>query len=410
MHRRRFLKSAASAAVAAAGLASRSAFGQGRTVDRVGVVGAGIVGASIAYHLAKRGCEVVIFEKRQPAAQASGNTFAWINAAYANRPPAYQALRRLSLDEYRRLAGEMDFPIRWSGSLEWFQDRAKEATLVEEVEAFRAATGEPTSIIDADRALEIEPNLHVGGDWKLAYSTNDGAVDATATTLALFDRAVALGAESVMPAEVRSIVERDGRIEIATDADTFAFDLAVVAAGVGTAAIARTLGEDVDTATRTSPGIIVTTEPVEPIVNTVLYPPRVHVHQHDDGRVVLGEKAGAPATTVHEFALAGRPNRFPDPGMARRHVERILALARAYLPALEAVGDAEAGIGWRPMPADGLPIIGHGNRAQNVYFATMHSGVTLAPIVGRFAAAEILDGARLEMLDAFRPRRFQRPG
>ena len=85
--RRRFLKSVSSAAgLSAAGFPARSVFGQTRTVNRVAVIGAGIVGASIAYNLAKRGCEVVIIEKYLPATQASGNTFAWINAAYANKP------------------------------------------------------------------------------------------------------------------------------------------------------------------------------------------------------------------------------------------------------------------------------------------------------------------------------------
>ncbi|MGH6919428.1 MAG: NAD(P)/FAD-dependent oxidoreductase, partial [Geminicoccaceae bacterium] len=40
--------------------------------------------------------------------------------------------------------------------------------------------------------------------------------------------------------------------------------------------------------------------------------------------------------------------------------------------------------------------------------ATMHSGVTLAPAVGRFAAMEILDGARVDLLAPYRPERFLR--
>jgi hypothetical protein len=36
----------------------------------------------------------------------------------------------------------------------------------------------------------------------------------------------------------------------------------------------------------------------------------------------------------------------------------------------------------------------------------MHSGITLAPAVGRFATMEILDGARIAMLEPYRPERF----
>ena len=47
---------------------------------RVGVVGAGIVGASIAYHLAEAGAQVSIFERTGVAAGATRNSFAWVNA------------------------------------------------------------------------------------------------------------------------------------------------------------------------------------------------------------------------------------------------------------------------------------------------------------------------------------------
>jgi len=42
----------------------------------------------------------------------------------------------------------------------------------------------------------------------------------------------------------------------------------------------------------------------------------------------------------------------------------------------------------------------------NLYLALMHSGVTLAPLVGELAAMEIVDSARVQLLDAYRPERF----
>ena len=116
MDRRRFLHAVSSAAtLSATGFAARSVFAQSRTVNSVAVIGAGIIGSAIAYYLAKRGCDVRIVEKGLPANQASGNTFAWVNAAYANRPSSYQALRQASLAEYHRLAEDVSFPARWSG-------------------------------------------------------------------------------------------------------------------------------------------------------------------------------------------------------------------------------------------------------------------------------------------------------
>lgn len=407
MDRRRFIKSITTAAGAlAAASPSRSVFSQTRTVQSVTVIGAGIVGSSIAYYLSKRGCDVTIVDKKLPASQASGNTFAWINAAYANRPESYRQLRQRSLDEYRRLANDLPIPIRWSGSLEWFDDADAEAQLVRDIGSFQAMKGAATSMVDAEQVKDLEPNLNIANNRQLAWSTNDGAVDAAATTQALFDKALSLGASSRLFTDVKRIQERRGKLRLATSNGRLEADLVVVAAGVGSTALAKVLGESVDTTSRATPGIIVTTEPLPRMINTVLYPPRVHIHQQEDGRVVIGEKAGPSDSRNHRVSLANRPNAFPNDEDANAHVLRILAMARQYVPELSQVRQADVGIGWRPMPEDGLPIIGFGKHSPLVYYATMHSGVSLAPIVGRLAAEEILDGTPLPELKDFRPQRF----
>jgi glycine/D-amino acid oxidase-like deaminating enzyme len=63
-------------------------------------------------------------------------------------------------------------------------------------------------------------------------------------------------------------------------------------------------------------------------------------------------------------------------------------------------------VGLRPMPEDGKPVVGFAPDLPGLYLATMHSGVTLAAAVGRFAAMEILDGARIELLEPYRAERF----
>jgi glycine/D-amino acid oxidase-like deaminating enzyme len=67
-------------------------------------------------------------------------------------------------------------------------------------------------------------------------------------------------------------------------------------------------------------------------------------------------------------------------------------------------------LGSRPMPADGLPVIGPVPGVDGVYVAVMHAGVTLAPVVGRLVAAEIVDGLESEELAGVRPGRFQQNG
>jgi glycine/D-amino acid oxidase-like deaminating enzyme len=58
------------------------------------------------------------------------------------------------------------------------------------------------------------------------------------------------------------------------------------------------------------------------------------------------------------------------------------------------------------MPLDGLPVLGFTATVSNLYVAVMHSGVTLAPLVGAMAPLEIVDGARVDLFAAYRPERF----
>jgi NADPH-dependent 2,4-dienoyl-CoA reductase/sulfur reductase-like enzyme len=82
---------------------------------RVVVAGAGIVGASIAYHLAKAGAAVTVIDKQGPATHASGGTFAWINATWAKTPRSYHSLSQQSVANWGELHQELDLPVRTAG-------------------------------------------------------------------------------------------------------------------------------------------------------------------------------------------------------------------------------------------------------------------------------------------------------
>ena len=63
-------------------------------------------------------------------------------------------------------------------------------------------------------------------------------------------------------------------------------------------------------------------------------------------------------------------------------------------------------IGHRPTPSDGFPVIGRPAGIAGLYLCVMHSGITLAPAVGLFAAEEILTGGRDPLLLPYGPERF----
>jgi glycine/D-amino acid oxidase-like deaminating enzyme len=58
------------------------------------------------------------------------------------------------------------------------------------------------------------------------------------------------------------------------------------------------------------------------------------------------------------------------------------------------------------MPLDELPVVGAVPDLSNLYVVVTHSGVTLAPILGRYVTREVMSGSRIEALSPFRPERF----
>lgn len=411
MDRRKFLQIASAAAgLATAGPIVRGAHAAAGVpglshIKRVAVIGAGIVGASIAFNLSKRGCEVIVLEKRTPAAQASGNSFAWINASYYDTPDNYFELRTRSLNEYHRLAQEVDIPIRWGGSLEWYDSAEREREVVDGVRRIQLS-GAPAWMINKRKAREIEPRLEVPGNPQIAWSSRDGAVDPAGVTWALLRRVIEHGGQVIYPANVTAMETKSKGVRVVTDVDTFEVDLAVAATGVGTSSMATMMDLGTDPMRESTPGIIVKTAPMGPVLNTVVYNTDTHIHQLNDGRILIGEKAGPADSDQHRQLLQGRPNAYPDGDLASEHANRVLEVASRYVPQLANADVASVGVGWRPLPKDGWPIIGHVDNVPQLYLAAMHSGVTLAPIVGHLAAMEILDGVRIEILSDYRYERF----
>ena len=83
------------------------------------VVGAGIVGASVAYHAARAGAVVTLVDAGRPGAGVTADSFAWIGASGVRTGPA-AGLRATATEEYRRLEAELPgLPVTWSGSLSW---------------------------------------------------------------------------------------------------------------------------------------------------------------------------------------------------------------------------------------------------------------------------------------------------
>jgi glycine/D-amino acid oxidase-like deaminating enzyme len=368
---------------------------------RVVVAGAGIIGASIAWHLAKLGASVTVIDRQGPATHASRASFAWINATWSKQPQAYHALNQAGVARWKLLQPELGLPVHWGGSLEGNADQGKEKELASRV-AEQMAWGEQAKILSGGDLAELEPNVDFTSLRQVIYSANDGATNPIASTQAFLDAATKLGARILYPCELTG-VNLDGKrlTSVTTSGGDIAADRLVLATGAAPDAAKRFA--DWDFPQLDAPGVTAVTAPIPRIINRVLWMPKVHLHQRDDDRIVLGEEDGPPAS--HTDSLAGHPNDFPSREIALQHAERILKEAQRYVPDLTKVTFENVVVGWRPMPLDGYPVLGSSPARPDVYLSVMHSGVTLAPHVGWLAAKEITEDARSEELKLFRPDR-----
>ncbi len=80
-------------------------------------------------------------------------------------------------------------------------------------------------------------------------------------------------------------------------------------------------------------------------------------------------------------------------------------LGREVFTALRAAEVAGVRLGVRPVPADGLPLVGRAGATPGLYTVVTHNGVTLAPALGLVAAREIIDGRPVAELADHRPDR-----
>lgn len=93
-------------------------------------------------------------------------------------------------------------------------------------------------------------------------------------------------------------------------------------------------------------------------------------------------------------------------GRALDEVTRLLEEAKTIIPGLRDVSFCETRRAHRPIPEDGLSILGFTEDVTNLCLAVTHSGVALAPLIGEVTVIEIVDRQDVDILDSFRPSRF----
>ena len=357
--------------------------------QKIIVVGAGIVGASIALHLAEGGADVTVLDAVAPASGASGKSFGWINANFAETP-AYFRLRRAAIDAFHDVADRIGAkaPVRWHGSLWWEDSGADFDAHFAELQAF----GYEADLVDASGFRALEPNV-ADPPVQCIRTSVEGAADGEGMTRALLAAAAGWGASVVAGCKVTGVVTQGDHVAgVTTSFGDMMADHVVVATGVASGDLLAGVGVRLPMDNKT--GVIVHTAPVAPTLRHVIMSPDIHFRQENDGRIIMGEVFSGGGL---DAALGESPADF-----AARMLDRL----SARLPSVSDLKVASIMTGERPVPVDGFPVIGAARGVQGLYMAAMHSGITLGPLAGKLAAQDILHGQRDELLAPFGPDRF----
>ena len=346
------------------------------------VIGAGIIGAMSACHLTKAGAHVTVIDAGQGGATAA--SFGWINASFFHDDHHYR-IRAAGMTAYADLARDLDLPAMQNGSIVWEDEGDSFDAQLERL----TTLGADFRVIDGAEVAGLEPNLAHPPSRAMLFGS-ETAVDAAALTATLLNAAQARGAKVIRGVPVTSIDQG-----VHTPLGPMHADHVLVTAGTGCERLLGTVGASLPMLDR--PGLMLRTRPVDPVINHILASPTQELRQLADGSILAPVAANHQADTADHIATPG--DVLADEAMVR---------VQAMLPNVDLSWD-QVMLANRPMPQDGLPAVGAVGPA-GIYVATMHSGVTLAAVMGGLIASEILNGVSnktADLLAPYRPQRFE---
>ena len=364
-------------------------------MTQVLVLGAGTVGAAIAYGLARQNCRVTLLDGGDTDHRAARANFGlvWLQGKGAGMP-AYHRLTRQSVDlwpsfseELAQVSGAMLQYERTGGLKFCLNEQEVEARHFELQRLHNMAGGaQDWEMLDRPALERLLPGVTLGAEVVGAsYGHSDGHCNPLRLLAALQRGVQRLGGRVIGNATVQTIRPSAAGFEVETADATYAADRLVIAAGLGSAALARQVGLTIPV--RPQRGQILVTERCAPLIPM----PASGLRQTGDGTVMIGstqEEVGFDSMATGEAA-----------GRLSRAAVRIL-------PRLASARVVRQWAGLRVMTPDSFPIYAQAPDHPGAFVALCHSGVTLAALHATHLAAAVAAGALPDALSPFHQSRF----
>ena len=372
------------------------------------VIGAGVVGCSVAYYLAREGVSVTLLEREAIGSGASAHATGSLSLLGAEfSPGASFEIARASYAEFPQIVPElesatgMDLLYQRRPSLRLALDD-EEADLIKSLMVWQQPHVK-MRWIDAGEIHAIEPRLSpaiIGG----VYEEESAQLDSYRLNLALARGAELKGA-SILNREVTGLIASGSTISgVKTASGDLHCGAVVVAAGTWSRAFTPWLDFPVPVRPMKGERLLLN-YPGEPLAALISSPKRGHMISRLDGLTSVGSTGGRDYDQRELFAgeeFDRQPTESARLELLRRAIDVFPDLERAEL--------VQQLAGSRPLSPDSKPIIGPAPGRDGVFLATGHTtkGIHLGPVTGRIIADYICGGSTEVVSDMseFLPDRF----
>lgn len=411
------------------------------------VIGAGIVGASTAYELARKGISVALLEKGMVAGEQSGRNWGWVrqqNRALHELPLAMYSLRR-----WGELGEEIgaDLGFRRTGSLYATKD-PNEYARWEKWSADAKGLGFTNRMLsqaEVRERMKGSTNAWIGGIW----TDTDGRAEPGMAAPAIAEGAKAKGAFLHQSCAVRGLDIANGQIKgVWTERGLIQADAVVLAGGAWSSRFLRRHGIDLPVAN--IEGTAVRTTPIPEVADagcitgagyalrrrldggyTIAVPGHGVVNLAPQGiryAAKFREMMKAKIAKKIEYRLNGQffngpdawgrwdfdkispfeKTRVMDPAPQKQLVEEAIRAFVADFPSVQGVGVASAWAGLIDTSPDLVPVVSNSDAIRGLTIATGFSGhgFALGPGAGRLASEMVTNETPFIEIDAYRFNRF----
>ena len=356
------------------------------------VVGAGIMGLSIAYNLASRGAEVTVFERQYPGSGLSVRAIGGVHSQWNNEHDIRIAKRNRKVME--RLSGLLDFnvPFRQDGYLAIATEN-EELSHLEENAKLQRSVGMDTEILSQEQIAERYPILNTDLICGGTLSKGDGSIHPFSLVFGLWRGFAEYGGKLLRPTIVKGLQAEGERIRaIETDQGSYEADAFILSAGTGTRTILQSV--ELDVPTQIVRHEMLATEPLKFFLKPMIerYPDRLYINQSLRGEIICH--------------IPRSDRNHEDMKSTLEFMEEAATELTQFIPSLRGAKVLRSWAGLVETTPDSEPICGK-MRYDNLWVALGDSGkgIMFAPTIGELLAEEILTGQASPDLAPYSPTR-----